>query len=392
MLERGHVPGSFTTGRDGSWDYPDGDERTGPFHGGRRHGLRVLISCLALLALVSGVLVIADRTSGDDSASCGVPEVAASSGDDAAGGSPTVDDRPMVPPPPQPLWLGLPGTEPFDRSTYPPSFGWTFGEIFGSSLRFVESDHDLGWPIAVSVRRGELQAVPGTWTSAEVQGHPGVAGAVSGGSAAVLFELGDGWMASVAATGDDPKYGTDGFDGALAEVRATADGLVPLGAEHWVPIVDTVMQDLGDPAEACYRLGLNPEDGGTFVTSIEPPQVDTTLTIAGAPTNAFQLVSTPAPRTVPGGVQVDVRDRNGYHLVVQDVAEPTQVLVWNEGDGQHRLHFPAGIPVDDAVSIANRLEVLDDQAWSDAIFPTSVPADLEAADWSRDARLVDGAG
>jgi hypothetical protein len=383
MLDRNHIPGSFTSGRDGSWNEGEGDERARWFRGGRRGGTRAVITCVVVLGLAGGALALAGRGSGDDGPSCPVFKPAAP---DARGGA-TVDDRSMVPPPDQPEWLGLPGTEPFDLSTYPPSFEWGFGESFNSSLRFVEGDEDRGWPIGVAVQRGALDTMPGSWTSTEVQGRPALAGAAAG-SATVRFEAAEGWVATVYGTGDDPRQGSEGFDEALREVRATADEVVPLGADHWVPIVDQMMQDLGGLGAACYRLGLRPGDGGTFVTAIGPPQVDATLTVAGAPTNAFQLVSTRSLETVPGGAPVEVRGRDGSHVVVGDA----QLLVWNEGDAQHRLHFPVGVPVDEAVSLANRLVVLDDQAWADAVFPTSVPADLEAADWSRDARLLDGDG
>jgi hypothetical protein len=379
MLDRGHVPGSFTTGHDGSWNYPDGDGRTGPFRGGRRAGLRVLLACVVLFGAAGGAAALAGRVADEEPASCPVREPESA--------EPAVDTRPLIPPSTQPAWLGLPDTEPPDLSTYPPSFEWTYGENFGSTVRFVEGDRALGWPIGVSVGRGELDAVPGHWTSTVVQGHPAVEGGGPGGSPTVLVDLGDGWRAGVGSTGDDPRYGSEGFEEALALVRETADSVVPLGADHWMPIVDRMLRDLGGVEDVCYRLGLGPEDGRTFVTGLSPPQVLRMLTVPGFPTNSFELVSTPAQGgSEPSGEPVRLGGRaiDGARSVITEVGgRRRQVLTWIEDGYEFRLLFPLETDVNQAVSVADRLVVLDEQAWSDAVFPTAVPADLDVAhEWA----------
>jgi hypothetical protein len=201
-----------------------------------------------------------------------------------------------------------------------------------------------------------------------------------GGHATVRWELGEGWVASAAGNGPDPLTGDPGFDEALSAVRAMAESLEPRDPAYWLPIIDRSLRN-GDPESTDgYRFGLHGSDGRSYVTLVDGIRVYSTLVVPGFPTDAFQLqtskILSNGASIIPGEATV-VRGLEGVYSEYNDqFGTPRRLLSWSEGPYQYRLLLGPGVDLDEGRQITGQLTPLGERAWTNAVFPDRVPADL----------------
>lgn len=322
----------------------------------RRTRRATWLGAAAALVLVAGTVGVLLRSTSNDSA-------------------PYVDDRPMIPAPEQPLWLGPPDPDDVSMPMREAGRNLSWAHIMFDPAKGPAE----AWFLVVEVARMPLDDGSGSWTPTMINGKTALIGE-RGGHATVRWELADGWIASAAGNGPDPEPGDADFDDALSAVRSMAESLEPRNPAYWLPVIDRSLRN-GDPESTDgYRLGLRGESGRTFVTSVDGVQAYSTLVVAGQPTDAFQLrvskILADGPPAIPGD-QTVVRGRPGRYSEYSDqMGRARRLLSWSEGPYEYRLLLGPDVALDDALRLTERLAPLDDGGWAAAVFPERIPADL----------------
>jgi hypothetical protein len=346
------------------------------------------LAAAAALVLVAGTVGIALRTTTHDSAPYvdDTTETTLSSPSELA----PVDDRPLIPTPTQPAWLAPPGPP---SALLMPSF--RRGTGFSFSLSQPLGDSAVDYSITVNVNQKDLTQRLGPWTDVSIGGRPGLMGE-SDGNPTVLFELGDGFVATLSAVPPSGKGvpAAPPYDEVLPALVQLAEQLEVRGADYWVPILDQRDAAGAENGWPGYRLGLEGTDGRSYIGRIDGSSVHSELTVPGTPdgtymlrTNALaaqapQATEEPQANQMPPGTPIRVRGHDGVLGAQKDNSDTIRrMLAWKEGGYQFRLYFSDAVTLDDALAVADRLQPLDEVSWAGALFPEQVPTTLTQFMW-----------